>query len=112
MGKHLVYHSTLISHPEIMVDENGLIKEAKFKVYTCESAVDSCSLMTEMILGKSVSIKPVFLVVHGVSHLNLSRSRVLTNQVDYALSVKSRDIDQALGRPPMHFAVQRGCSRM
>lgn len=39
---------------QIEVDENGLIKDAKFKTFGCGSAIASSSLATEWLKGRTV----------------------------------------------------------
>ena len=39
---------------QIEVDDNGVIKDAKFKTYGCGSAIDSRSLATEWMKGKTL----------------------------------------------------------
>ena len=36
---------------QIKVDENGIIRDARFKTYGCGSAIASSSLVTEMVKG-------------------------------------------------------------
>ena len=39
---------------QILVDENGIITDARFKTYGCGSAIASSSLVTEWVKGKTV----------------------------------------------------------
>ena len=39
---------------QIRVDDNGIIKEAKFKTFGCGSAIASSSYMTELVMGRSL----------------------------------------------------------
>jgi nitrogen fixation NifU-like protein len=39
---------------QIKVDENGIIRDARFKTYGCGSAIASSSLVTEWVKGKTL----------------------------------------------------------
>jgi nitrogen fixation NifU-like protein len=39
---------------QIKVDENGIIRDARFKTYGCGSAIASSSLVTELVRGMHI----------------------------------------------------------
>mgnify|MGYP005667350581 CR=1 FL=1 len=41
-----------VMRPQIQVDDDGIIEDAKFKTYGCGSAIASSSLLTEWVKGK------------------------------------------------------------
>jgi nitrogen fixation protein NifU and related proteins len=59
---------------QIKVDDNGVIKDAKFKTYGCGSAIASSSLLTEWVKGRSL---------------------------EEATQIKNKDIADELGLPPV-----------
>jgi nitrogen fixation NifU-like protein len=59
---------------QIKVDENGIIRDARFKTYGCGSAIASSSLVTEWIKGKTL---------------------------DEAQAIKNSDIAEELALPPV-----------
>ena len=59
---------------QILVDEIGIIQDAKFKTYGCGSAIASSSLLTEWVKGKSL---------------------------DEAGQISNKDIAQELSLPPV-----------
>ncbi len=59
---------------QILVNNKGVIEDAKFKTYGCGSAIASSSLLTEWIKGK---------------------------KLDEAASIKNTDIAQELSLPPV-----------
>ena len=59
---------------QIKVDEDGIIRDARFKTYGCGSAIASSSLITELVKGMSL---------------------------DEAATIKNSDIAQELALPPV-----------
>lgn len=59
---------------QIKVDENGIIRDARFKTYGCGSAIASSSLVTEWVKGKTL---------------------------DEAGNIKNSDIAEELALPPV-----------
>ena len=59
---------------QIQVDDEGVIKDAKFKTYGCGSAIASSSLLTEWVKGRSL---------------------------DQAIEIKNKDIAEELELPPV-----------
>ena len=59
---------------QIRVDDEGVIKDAKFKTYGCGSAIASSSLLTEWVKGRSL---------------------------DQAIEIKNKDIAEELELPPV-----------
>ena len=43
-----------VMRPQIQVNDDGVIEEAKFKTYGCGSAIASSSLLTEWVKGKTL----------------------------------------------------------
>lgn len=56
---------------QIMVTDDGVIEDAKFKTYGCGSAIASSSLVTEWIKGKSLSEAQSIKNTDIVEHLSL-----------------------------------------
>jgi len=56
---------------QIKVDNNGIIKDAKFKTYGCGSAIASSSLVTEWVKGKSLDEASEIRNTHIAEELSL-----------------------------------------
>ena len=63
-----------VMRPQIKVNDEGIIEDAKFKTYGCGSAIASSSLITEWVKGKSL---------------------------DDALAIKNSEIAEELELPPV-----------
>jgi nitrogen fixation NifU-like protein len=56
---------------QIKVDDNGIIRDAKFKTYGCGSAIASSSLVTEWVKGKSLDQAAEIRNTHIAEELSL-----------------------------------------
>jgi len=56
---------------QVLVDAEGLIKDAKFKTYGCGSAIASSSLVTERIKGRTIDEALEIKNTEIVEHLSL-----------------------------------------
>ena len=56
---------------QIRVDEQGIIRDAKFKTYGCGSAIASSSLVTEWVKGKTLDEAGAIKNVEIAQELNL-----------------------------------------
>lgn len=56
---------------QIEVDDDGTVKDAKFKTFGCGSAIASSSLATEMIIGKNLDFANTIKNTDISSHLSL-----------------------------------------
>ncbi|WWO98793.1 MAG: Fe-S cluster assembly scaffold IscU [Candidatus Dasytiphilus stammeri] len=56
---------------QIKVDNNGIIKDARFKTYGCGSAIASSSLVTEWVKGKSLDEAESIKNIHIAEELEL-----------------------------------------
>ena len=56
---------------QIKVDNNGIIKDAKFKTYGCGSAIASSSLVTEWVKGKNLDEASEIRNTHIAEELSL-----------------------------------------
>ena len=56
---------------QIKVNESGIIEDAKFKTYGCGSAIASSSLVTEWVIGRSLSQAMEIKNTEIVEHLSL-----------------------------------------
>ena len=56
---------------QIKVNDDGIIKDAKFKTFGCGSAIASSSLITEWVKGKSLDEAGEIRNTHIAKHLSL-----------------------------------------
>lgn len=73
------------------IDENGIIRDCKFKTFGCGAAVATSSMATEMVKGKSVqealqlTNKAVMEALDGLPQVKIHRSLLAEEAVHAAL---------------------------
>jgi Fe-S cluster assembly scaffold IscU len=89
---------------QIEVDENGLIKDAKFKTFGCGSAIASSSLATEWLKGKTVDEAMKIDNMEIVEELHLPPVKIHCSELaEDAIKAAVNDYRKKNGLPELKF---------
>jgi Fe-S cluster assembly scaffold IscU len=89
---------------QIEVDDQGLIKDAKFKTFGCGSAIASSSLATEWLKGKSIDEAIKIDNMEIVEELNLPPVKIHCSVLaEDAIKAAVNDYRQKNGLPEFKF---------
>jgi Fe-S cluster assembly scaffold IscU len=89
---------------QIEVDEQGLIKDAKFKTFGCGSAIASSSLATEWLKGKSIDEAVKIDNMEIVEELNLPPVKIHCSVLaEDAIKAAVNDYRKKNGLPELQF---------
>jgi Fe-S cluster assembly scaffold IscU len=89
---------------QIEVDEQGLIKDAKFKTFGCGSAIASSSLATEWLKGKSIDDAVKIDNMEIVEELNLPPVKIHCSVLaEDAIKAAVNDYRKKNGLPELQF---------
>eukprot|EP00276_Gloeochaete_wittrockiana_P011592 CAMPEP_0184369872 /NCGR_PEP_ID=MMETSP1089-20130417/162493_1 /TAXON_ID=38269 ORGANISM="Gloeochaete wittrockiana, Strain SAG46.84" /NCGR_SAMPLE_ID=MMETSP1089 /ASSEMBLY_ACC=CAM_ASM_000445 /LENGTH=195 /DNA_ID=CAMNT_0026712381 /DNA_START=128 /DNA_END=716 /DNA_ORIENTATION=- len=84
--------------------ENGKVVDARFKTFGCGSAIASSSLVTELLVGKSIDeamqIKDKEIAKHRPSLPSVTELLV-GKSIDEAMQIKDKEIAKHLSLPPV-----------
>lgn len=89
---------------QIEVDEQGLIKDAKFKTFGCGSAIASSSLATEWLKGRSIDDAVKIDNMDIVEELNLPPVKIHCSVLaEDAIKAAVNDYRKKNGLPELQF---------
>jgi len=89
---------------QIEVDEQGVIKDAKFKTFGCGSAIASSSLATEWLKGKSIDDAVKIDNMEIVEELNLPPVKIHCSVLaEDAIKAAVNDYRKKNGLPELQF---------